>query len=131
MFINDGSFTGTLQLNGGSQFSCGGIFSNQGSILMTATAGAPCVFQQNYQAFDNEANGEVRIGQFCRFELAEGSYGNENAGTIINEGTLSCKDRITNEGTITNDGTYYGGAVTGGTVNGANAAQVTGGNPEP
>ncbi len=58
-------------------------------------------------------------------------------GTLINDGTINIGSsnslggcRIMNEGTITNNGTYNGSAVSGtGIIDGAQASQMTNGNP--
>ncbi|MCI8854965.1 MAG: hypothetical protein HFH26_00275 [Clostridiaceae bacterium] len=58
-------------------------------------------------------------------------------GTLINDGTINIGSSnssggcwIMNEGTITNNGTYNGSAVSGtGTIDGAQASQMTNGNP--
>ncbi len=58
-------------------------------------------------------------------------------GTLINDGTINIGSSnssggcwILNSGTITNNGTYNGSAVSGsGTIDGANASQMTDGNP--
>ena len=58
-------------------------------------------------------------------------------GTLINDGTINIGSSnssggcwILNSGTITNNGTYNGSAVSrSGTIDGANASQMTDGNP--
>lgn len=173
-FTNDGTFTnngtvetgtasssansGTLQLTAGSTFTSNGSFSNEGSIFMTASDESPSFFRQEYEKFNNQANGNIQIGTFCQFELNAGRYTHTNAGTISNAGTITVASlnsftntgTITNEtggiianqaggtvtngtgGTVTNDGTYYGAAVTNnGTIDGANADQMQNGNSQP
>lgn len=146
-FTNKGTFTtstgtsitnnGTLRLEAGSQFTMDAAFHNYGSVTMTGENGSPAVFSSNSTSgsggVSNETGGTIEIGAFGQFENNDSAGGVKNNGTIIisSGGTLITNNKFTNSGTLTNEGTYYGPALTGGTINGANASQVTDGNPQP
>ena len=141
---------GGWQLSGHTTFTNSGTVENQGTV-----SNLDCAFTNrgtfhsngaftNGSTFTNEAGGTFSLN---------GTLTNNNAGTftnggtftaltgavIINEGTISNEGilvigcaaaNFTNSGAITNNGTYYGPALTGGTIGGANAGQVTDGNSE-
>ena len=105
---------------------------------MTGESGSPSSFYlentSSSGGINNQQGGRIEVGEFCEFNTANSvSPGVNNEGEIVisNGGTLSTNEYFTNTGTITNDGTYYGPALTGGTISGTNAGQVTSGNSQP
>lgn len=146
-FTNRGTFTtstgasitnhGTLRLEAGSQFTMDAAFHNYGSVTMTGEAGSPAVFSSNSTSssggVSNNAGGTIEIGAFGQFENNDSAGGVKNSGTItVNSGgTLITNNSFTNSGTLTNEGTYYGPALTGGTIGGTNADQMQKGNAQP
>ena len=132
------SNSGTLYLNAGSRFNIDAGFGNEGAIIMTGESGSPSSFYlentSSSGGINNQQGGRIEVGEFCEFNTANSvSPGVNNEGEIVisNGGTLSTNEYFTNTGTITNDGTYYGPALTGGTISGTNAGQVTSGNSQP
>lgn len=114
--------TGTIEDDGKVTINSGGAVENAGT-FNTGYGGKDYLIIEAGGTFTN--TGYVHLSYYNAL-TNNGSFVNE-AGSVFDASAGSAD----NTGTLTNEGTYYGPALTGGTIDGANASQVTAGNPKP